>query len=156
MEGITIMTNDRNTFDDEILKISLLHFRDNPLFTLLPIPNDSLAIFWKISDRKGPTTLVAVKESSVIGFRSGAITSYKKFQNVGFGSCYKLYPINNRITLKSFHIKIPKISAFDSGPTGKFGFSPASSELQPNNQIFKRFGSGRFNIHRRAGKYSHF
>ena len=68
MHAIEICSNDRNEFDNEITGILLKHFRDNPLFYLLPIPEESLKVFWKISPKKGPTSLVAKKNGRIIGF----------------------------------------------------------------------------------------
>ena len=84
MHAIEICSNDRNEFDHEITGISLKHFRDNPLFYLLPIPEESLKVFWKISPKKGPTSLVAKKDGRIIGFRSGSVLSYEDFKKVNF------------------------------------------------------------------------
>ena len=84
MHAIEICSNDRNEFDNEITGISLKHFRDNPLFYLLPIPEESLKVFWKISPKKGPTSLVAKKDGRIIGFRSGAVLSYEDFKKINF------------------------------------------------------------------------
>ena len=84
MQAFEICSNDRNEFDNEITEISLKHFRDNPLFSLLPIPEESLKVFWKISPKKGPTSLVAKKDGRIIGYRSGAVLSYGDFKKVNF------------------------------------------------------------------------
>lgn len=84
MHAFEICSNDRNEFDNEITEISLKHFRDNPLFSLLPIPEESLKVFWKISQKKGPTSLVAKKDGRIIGYRSGAVLSYGDFKKVNF------------------------------------------------------------------------
>ena len=81
---VQLIRADLKKHKTELTKFLVAHFSNNPLNTLLPVPECDLAEFFIDTVGYGNLTLLAFYEDELVGCRTGNILSYETYHAVSY------------------------------------------------------------------------